>query len=85
MEQTHKFRTLIAAAIAFSKDGWLEAEKTSEDFSEAMNLIATKKARLELRISFAPLPSVRGELIRDEDGECIGHLFEHTARYEAGH
>ena len=77
-----KFSRLIELAIEVSRDATKRAQ-ASEDFSYAMELISSKQARLELRISFNPVPCVTGELIRDEDGEVIGHLFQQQARQAA--
>lgn len=80
MEQNNDtFHRLIEAAITFSREG-AEHAHACDDFEEAMRLLSTKEARLELRISFNPVPAVIGELIRDCDGELIGHLFQHQAR-----
>lgn len=80
MEQNNDtFRSLIEAAIAISREG-AEHAQTCDDFNEAMQLLGSKEARLELRITFNPVPCVTGELIRDCDGELIGHLFQHQAR-----
>ena len=82
METTNQnFLNLIEVAIALTREGAKEAEKTSTDFADAMRLIATKEARLELRIRFSPLPSVACEIIRDCDGELAGILFEHQSRH----
>ena len=71
---------LISAAVAVSHQCCENLEKDAA-FAWAMQLLATKKARLELRI--APLESMRsvvGELIQDDDGSRIAVLFELQAR-----
>jgi len=73
------FRLLIEQAVAFSRDG-CDFAQTTPGFAEAMQMIADKFARLELRISFDPVPCVTGEIIRQDDGEVLGHLFQHQAR-----
>ncbi len=80
METNHdNFRKLIESSVALTREGWMHAS-TSSGYQEAMELLKSKVARIELRISFDPAPSVTCELIRDEDGECIGHIFQHSAR-----
>jgi hypothetical protein len=79
IDSNDKFRKLIELAIEVSRDATTRAQ-AAEDFSYAMELISSKQARLELRISFNPVPCITGELIRDEDGEVIGHLFQQQAR-----
>ena len=73
------FKTLIESAIALTREG-TEQARMSPDFIRAMDLLKSKTVRLELRISFDPAPAVVCDLVRDEDGECVGHLFRHEAR-----
>ncbi|MGA7181408.1 MAG: hypothetical protein WBX11_17735 [Thiobacillaceae bacterium] len=80
------FLALIAASVVFGKQG-LELAAQTEDFPEAMQQIADGAARLELRISFDPLPVVTGVLIRSSDDQVIGQFFrkEATAAPETAH
>lgn len=80
MEQDNiNFRKLIEHAIALAREG-CEHAKTSPDFVEAMQMVHSKQARIDLRISFNPVPCVTAELVREDDGEVIGHIFQHQAR-----
>ena len=79
-ESNENFRKLIEYAMAVSREGTEQARATP-DFADAMKMLASKHTRLELRISFNPMPAVVGELIRDEDGELIGELFRQEARF----
>lgn len=68
------FKCLIAAATDIYQDGMSHVQ------TKHKQLIESNQARVELRIGFNPVPFVTGELIREYDGECIGHLFQHQAR-----
>jgi hypothetical protein len=81
MQSTNEnFKKLIELSMDFIREGTAEAEKMSNDFPAAMKLLSTKQARIELRVSFDPVPNVTCALIRQDDGEVIGHLFAHQAR-----
>lgn len=81
MEQDNNhFTRLIEAAIALSREG-CDLVRGQEGYQEFAALVANKQARLQLRIAFSPAPSVACEVIRDCDGELVGILFEHQARW----
>jgi hypothetical protein len=85
LESANKsFVRLIDAAMAFCREAG-ELASTSPDHQKALQAIASKAARLELRINWTPMPSVTAAVIRDSDGELLGHFFEHSARVPIAH
>ena len=74
-----QFQRLTAAGIALCREG-LERSDKDTTHAWAIRMLAERKARLELRVGFTPLPWVTGELIAEDDGRRLAKVFDLQAR-----
>jgi hypothetical protein len=74
------FESLITASMALTRSNMEISANEDPNHGWAMQQISSRQARIRLVIEYSPTPSVTCELIREEDGEGLGFLFQLSAR-----